>query len=164
MRPLLLALVVAVPIVGCSTSNGPQPAATTTSTRVAAEAESEPSPPSSASYRAGRLASGALVEGDPRWLATPTVPTTKHLDGDCSSLADEGWEATCERVASELGDAVWIREHQGQQERASLYVHQEADAWDLAWRASDESGVEFDSEVLTADLVGDEGRRHAHRR
>ncbi len=154
MRRVLIAVLVAVPIVACSTSDDPESAATT-STRMAAESEAESSAAGSASYRAGRLASGALVEGDTRWLAAPKDPTTKRLSGDCSSLADQGWEATCERVTTELGDAVWIREERGEQERVSLYVRRKADAWDLALQATDESGREFDSKVVTADLAGD---------
>jgi hypothetical protein len=85
----------------------------------------------------------------------PKQPTSKRLDGHCSSLADPGWQATCERVTSELGDAIWISEHRGLQERVLLYVHREGDTWDLALRAAADSGDEFDSMVFTADLAGD---------
>jgi hypothetical protein len=122
---------------------------------MAAESEAESSTAESAPYRTGRLASGALVEGDNRWLAAPNEPTTKSLGGDCSSLADSRWEATCERVTTELGDAVWLREERGDQERVSLYVRRMADAWDLALQATDDSGREFDSKVFAADLAGD---------
>ena len=158
MRRVLSAVLIAGLTVACATSNDPQSAATTTSTSLAAEAENEPSPAPD-SDRAGRLAPGALVEGGPRWLMVPEKPTTKRFDGDCSSLADQGWEATCERLTTELGDAVWIREHRGQRERVSLYVHREADAWELAWRATDDSGDEFDGEVVTTDLAGDENSK-----
>ena len=154
LRPVLIAVLGAVPIVACSTSDDSESAATT-STRMAAESEAESPATGSVPYRAGRLASGALVEGDTRWLAAPKEPTTKRLGGDCRSLADQGWEATCERVTTELGDAVWIREESGEQERVSLYVRRKADAWDLALQATDESGREFDSKVVTADLAGD---------
>lgn len=138
-------------IVACSRNEDPGSAAATTSST---ESESDSTRAASASSPAGRVA-GALVEGDPRWLTAPRQPTTKRFDGDCSSLADQGWQATCERVTSELGDAVWIREHQGLRERVLLYVHREADVWNLALRAADDSGDEFDSEVFTADLAGD---------
>jgi hypothetical protein len=154
MWRLVIAFVTAVPIVACSTSGDPESAQKTASTRVAPESEAESSALTSPPYSSDGLAPG-VVEGDPRWLTGPKEPTTKRLDGDCSSLAAHGWEAECERVTTELGDAVWIREQQGQQERVSLYVHREGNAWDLAWRATDESGREFDSKVLTADLAGD---------
>lgn len=155
----MIAVLVAVLIVACTTSEGPESAATTTSTRMAAESEAESSTAGSAPYRTGRLASGALVEGDTRWLAAPNEPTTKRLGGDCSSLADSGWGATCERVTTELGDAVWLREERGDQERVSLYVRRTADAWDLALQATDDSGREFDSKVFGADLAGDANRK-----
>ena len=155
MRRVLIAVLVVVPVVACTTSDDPESAARTSSTPPAAEAENESAASAPDSDRAGRLSPGALVEGDPRWLMVPEEPRTEHLDGDCSSLADQGWEATCERLTTELGDAVWIREHRGQRERLSLYVYRKADDWELAWRATDDSGDEFDSEVVTADLVGD---------
>lgn len=155
MRWVLIVVLVAAPIVACTTSDDPELTARTTSTPLAAEAEKESATPTPDSDRAGRLAPGALVEGDPRWLMAPEEPTAKRLDGDCRSLADQGWKATCERLTTELGDAVWIRERRGQQERVSLYVHGEADAWELAWRATDDSGDEFDGEIVAADLAGD---------
>lgn len=153
MRGVLVALLVAVPTVACSTSVDPESAATTTTTRMATESEAESG--AAESYRTGRLSSGALVEGDPRWLSASSEPKTKRLDGDCNSLADQGWEATCERVTTELGDSVWIRESRGQVERVSVYVRRNTDAWDLALQATEESGREFDSAIFTADLAGD---------
>jgi hypothetical protein len=143
---LVIAFLTAVPIVACSTSCDPESAQKTASTRVATESEAESSALTSPPYSSDGLAP-RIVEGDPRWLTGPKEPTTKRLNGDCSSLAAHGWEAECERVTTELGDAVWIREQQGQQESVSLYVHRGGDAWGLAWRATDESGREFDSKV-----------------
>ena len=154
MRRLLIAVLVAVPIVACTTSDDPKSTGTTTSTRAAAESEvgsSASAPP----FNPSDGPASGVIQGDPRWLTAPDEPTTKRIDGDCSSLADQGWEAECGRVTTERGDAVWIRERQGVQERVSLYVDRGAGVWDLAWRATDESGREFDSKVLTAALAGD---------
>ncbi|CAN5126585.1 hypothetical protein BH24ACT1_BH24ACT1_11470 [soil metagenome] len=152
MGRLLIAVLLASTIVACSRGEDPESAAATTSST---KPETNSTTTASASSPAGRLATGALLEGDPRWLRAPKQPTTKRFDGECVSLADQGWQATCGRVASELGDAIWIREHQGLRERVLLYVHREADVWNLALRAADDSGDEFDSEVFTADLAGD---------
>jgi hypothetical protein len=155
MQRFVIAVLAVSTFHACSPSEDPETAATAaSSTRPETESDT-PARDASASYRVGRLAPGALVEGDPRWLAAPKQPTTKRSAGDCASLADQGWQATCGRVTSELGDAVWIREHRGHQERVLLYVHREADAWDLALRATDDSGDEFDSTVSTAGLAGD---------
>lgn len=153
MRWLPKVLILALPIFACSTRE--DPSATTTSTHLGEQAETESTSSASDGHGTGRLAAGALVEGDPRWLEAPEGAMTRRLRGDCNSLADPGWQATCERVTTEFGDGVWIREQRGQQERVSLYVHKDADAWKLALQAIDETGREFDSEVLSADLVGD---------
>lgn len=137
MRRVLIAAMLAVPSAACTTSDDLEWVTTTSSTPPAAEAESgsPASPPDS--DPAGLVAPGAVVESDPRWLMVPEEPTTEHLESDCRSLADQAWDATCERLAIELGDAVWIREHRGQRERVSVYVHRQADAWELAWRAAE---------------------------
>lgn len=151
-----MVVLLGLPIFACSTREDPNSSATTTSTHLGEESETESTPPASDGHGTGRLAIDALVEGDPRWLEAPEESMTRRFRDDCSSLADPGWEATCQRVTTELRDVVWIRQHRGHQERVLLFVHREADAWDLALRATDESGREFDSEVLTADLVGDD--------
>jgi hypothetical protein len=90
-----------------------------------------------------------------RWLTVPQEATTKQFTGGCRSLADAGWEPTCERVRSQLGDAVWVHERKGVQERVLIYVNRGADGWDLALRAADDDGKEFDTTVQTVDLTED---------
>jgi hypothetical protein len=77
------------------------------------------------------------------------------MSGGCASLADPGWETQCGRVQSDLGDATWVRERQGVQERVLIWVNRGTPGWDLALRAADENGEKFDATVSAADLAGD---------
>ncbi len=103
------------------------------------------------------LAPGAFVEtrDQARWLTVPAEPTVKQFTGDCASVADAGWEASCERVRTALGDAVWVHERNGVQERVLVYVNRGGGGWELALRAADDDGTEFDATVQITDLTGE---------
>jgi hypothetical protein len=111
--------------------------------------------------QAKEFGAGAFVEGDDRWLTAPLEPSSKQLGSGCKSLADAGWESTCEVVSSQgvPNEAFWVHERKGVQERVLIYVNHANGGLDLALRAADDNGKEFDATVQTVDLAGDGTRK-----
>ena len=96
------------------------------------------------------------MEGADRWLTAPAQPTTKPVRGTCDGLDDPGWESDCRYLQSRAGDAIAVHERLGAQERVLIYVKRgPAGSRDLALRAADDNGKEFDATVETVDPMGD---------
>lgn len=95
------------------------------------------------------------MEGAERWLTAPAQLTTKPVTGSCDGLDDPGWESDCRYVQSRAGEAIAVHERHGVQERVLIYVKRGPTRWDLALRAADDNGKEFDATVETVDPMGD---------
>ena len=102
-----------------------------------------------------------VVTGQGAILRPPPTTDLRTMQGDCRSLADEGWSATCGLVTAKDAQLVWLVETKdapgGRTARRALVLRRAAaSAWSVMLEARDDSGLRYDAiNVRTIDLSGD---------
>lgn len=137
-----------------STTSTTAPAATTTTAPPAATTPTV-APPTTAVQ--------PIVTGQGAVLAPPASPDVRTVPagGNCSALADAGWEATCGTTGAKDAVLAWVVETRQTElgrtaRRVLIFRRGSGQQWTLVLRAADESGTQYsDIRARVEDVSGD---------
>jgi hypothetical protein len=155
---------------GTTTSSS---SSSTSSSSTSSSSSSTTAPPAPTTTAAGGPAPTAgptttaatqlVVTGQGAELRPPATPDTRTIPsgGNCQSLGDPGWTATCGRAAARTADLTWLIETKaigggGTARRALVFKQTGAADWMLVLMTTDDAGTRFTNvKVALADVSGD---------
>lgn len=156
-------------VAGTSTSSAPTSTSTSTSTTVSpatsSTATSTTAAPAATTPTAAppTTAVQPIVTGQGAVLAPPASPDVRTVPagGNCSALADAGWEATCGTTGAKDAVLAWVVETRQTElgrtaRRVLIFRRGSGQQWTLVLRAGDESGTQYtDIRARVEDVSGD---------